>query len=101
MATYQASLLEENVNRIDYKLAIILSIPAVLSSYLIEYSCIMGLQSQNKQEDGKAQSYWRSFIKFSNYTITGVFMTVFPMQILEIGKFFGMTSSAVFCCCSG
>ena len=53
MSTYQASQVPENHNRIDYKVAIILSIPALMSSYFIEYSCVMGLQSQNKYDDEK------------------------------------------------
>ena len=50
MATYNASLLSKNQANVDYKIAVILAIPAVLSSYMIQYSAIMGLKGQNMEQ---------------------------------------------------
>ena len=54
LATYRASQVEENMDKQEYKFAVILAVFAITSSYLIQQSAVIGIVYQPEVEEERS-----------------------------------------------
>lgn len=115
-ATYEASLEEKNWYNVHYKYAIILSMLALGSRFLILYSSIISFKYSMNQyseswEGGSiaitnsckipVASSLVTFIRYVMLTFLGVLMTVIPIQILDVSRVIADLLAAIIETCAG
>lgn len=89
---YEASTLEENRDRVDYKIAIILGIMSLAGTFLITHGAMLNLQASqimhSTYEKGREseRTTCSHFMNFMSLTFFGLLGTVLPFQLLYIGR---------------